>query len=73
MDDTGECRGLRWDVVEGGISSDGHGRRLILETDPLTGFPDEAVGDTDMVCRMTIQPKIAQVGLVVLERASQMT
>ena len=25
MDDTGECTGLRWDVVEGGVISDGTG------------------------------------------------
>ena len=50
MGDTDECTRPRWDVADGIDSSDdGPGRRLILETDPPTGFPDEAVGDADGV------------------------
>ena len=37
-------------MADGIASSDGPGgRRFILETDLLAGFPDEAVGDTDGV------------------------
>ena len=51
MGDTYECTRPRWDVADGIASSDdgSDGRRFILESDLIAGFPDEAVGDTDGV------------------------
>ena len=51
MGDTDECTRPSWDVADGIASSDDgpDGRRFILESDLIAGFPDEAVGDTDGV------------------------
>ena len=51
MSDTDECTRPRWDLADGIASSDdgSDGRRFILESDLIAGFPGEAVGDTDGV------------------------
>ena len=61
MGDTDECTRPCLDVADGIASSDDgpDGRRFLLESDLISGFPDGAVGDADgVVNRLVAAPDV---------------